>query len=64
MAAAATPSPRLSRAYSFGFRTGELTNILPHSTHAALDRGVINPHAGHILCEAYPAIAGFSRRIL
>jgi hypothetical protein len=29
-----------------------------------LDRGVINPHAGHILCAAYPAAAGFSRSIL
>jgi hypothetical protein len=26
--------------------------------HAAFDRGVIKPHAGHILCAAYPAICG------
>jgi hypothetical protein len=31
-------------------------NIFPHSRQAALDRGVINPQAGHILCDAYPAI--------
>jgi hypothetical protein len=28
-----------------------------------LDRGVINPHSGHILCDAYPAATGFSRNL-
>jgi hypothetical protein len=29
---------------------------------AAFARGVINPHAGHIRCDAYPANCGFIRR--
>jgi hypothetical protein len=37
--------------------------VFPHSRHAAFDRGVINPQAGHILCVAYPAICGLNRRI-
>ena len=38
--------------------------LFPHSTQAALDLGVIKPQAGHILCDAYPAICGFTYRIL
>jgi hypothetical protein len=30
----------------------------------ALNRDVINPQEGHILCVPYPAIRGFKRRIL
>jgi hypothetical protein len=36
---------------------------LPHSKQHALDREVINPQNGHILCDPYPAISGFSLRI-
>jgi hypothetical protein len=45
------------------YTTGGPANAFPHSMQAAFDRGVINPHAGHIRCAAYPAICGFSRRI-
>src|SRR6266478_9452244 len=31
---------------------------LPHSRHEFLDRDVINPQNGHILCDAKPAAAG------
>jgi hypothetical protein len=31
---------------------------LPHSRHEALDRDVINPQKGHILCDAKPGAAG------
>jgi hypothetical protein len=31
---------------------------LPHSRHEVLDRGVINPQKGHILCDAKPGAAG------
>src|SRR6266852_4454754 len=30
----------------------------PHSRQELLDRGVINPQKGHILCEAKPGAAG------
>jgi len=36
---------------------------LPHSKQRALNRDVINPQAGHILCDPYPAICGFRLRI-
>jgi len=38
--------------------------VLPHSKQHAFDRDVINPQDGHIVCEPYPAIWGFSLRIL
>jgi hypothetical protein len=47
--------------------TGEYTapvRDLPHSKQHAFNREVINPHDGHILCVPYPAICGFSLRIL
>jgi len=31
---------------------------LPHSRHEVLDRDVINPQKGHILCDAKPGAAG------
>ena len=31
---------------------------LPHSRHEVLDRDVINPQNGHILCDAKPGAAG------
>src|ERR1700688_3296951 len=46
-----------------GLTTGSVMKAFPHSTHAAFDRGVINPHAGHILCAAYPAICGRNHRV-
>jgi hypothetical protein len=30
----------------------------PHSMHEVLDRDVINPQKGHILCDAKPGAAG------
>jgi hypothetical protein len=36
---------------------------LPHSIQLACDRGVINPHDGHILCDPNPAACGFGLRI-
>jgi hypothetical protein len=49
--------------YRTGRTSGSVVKVFPHSTHAAFDRGVIKPHAGHILCVAYPAICGLNRRI-
>jgi hypothetical protein len=49
------------------FSTIEYTSAvrdLPHSKQHAFNREVINPHDGHILCVPYPAICGFSLRIL
>jgi len=37
---------------------------LPHSKQLAFNRDVINPQDGHIVCDPYPAICGFSLRIL
>jgi len=37
---------------------------LPHSMQLALNRDVINPHDGHILCGPNPAACGLSLRIL
>ena len=37
---------------------------LPHSKQHVLNRDVINPHDGHILCVPYPAIWGFTLLIL
>src|SRR5580765_3597503 len=37
---------------------------LPHSIQLALNRDVINPHDGHILCGPNPADCGLSLRIL
>src|ERR1700693_3985580 len=37
---------------------------LPHSKQHSFNRDVINPQDGHILCVPYPAIRGFSLRIL
>ena len=37
---------------------------LPHSKQHAFNRDVINPQHGHILCDPYPAICGFSLCIL
>jgi len=31
---------------------------LPHSRHEVLDRDVINPQKGHILCDAKPGAVG------
>jgi len=31
---------------------------LPHSRHEFLDRDVINPQKGHILCDAKPGACG------
>ena len=45
----------------FAFRCYK--NDLPHSKQRALNRDVINPHDGHILCDLNPAICGFSLRI-
>jgi len=36
----------------------------PHSKQHASSRDVINPQDGHIVCDPYPAIRGFSLRIL
>jgi hypothetical protein len=36
---------------------------LPHSKQHGFNREVINPQDGHILCDPYPAIRGFSLRI-
>jgi len=33
---------------------------LPHSRQDELDRGVISPQNGHILCDAYPRTGGAS----
>jgi len=45
-------------------RRGHWLKDLPHSKHDAFNRDVINPQDGHILCVPYPAICGFSLRIL
>jgi hypothetical protein len=37
---------------------------LPHSKQHGLNREVINPHDGHIVCVPYPAIRGFGLRVL
>ena len=37
---------------------------MPHSKQHALNRDVINPQDGHILCDRYPAIRGCGLRIL
>ena len=37
---------------------------LPHSRQHGFNRDVINPQDGHILCDPYPAIRGFSFCIL
>src|SRR5208282_1784938 len=37
---------------------------LPHSRQHGFNRDVINPQDGHILCDPYPAIRGFSLCIL
>jgi hypothetical protein len=36
----------------------------PHSKQQVLNRDVIKPQEGHILCDLIPAICGFSLRIL
>jgi|ERR1700732_1230699 hypothetical protein len=36
---------------------------LPHSRQHVLNRDVIKPQDGHILCDLIPAICGFSLRI-
>ena len=49
------------------FSTVEYTTpvrALPHSKQHVLNRDVINPHDGHILCVPYPAICGFTLLIL
>jgi hypothetical protein len=37
---------------------------LPHSKQHAFNRDVINPQDGHILCDPYPGMCGFSLCIL
>jgi hypothetical protein len=41
-----------------------LVRDLPHSKQHGFNRDVINPQDGHILCDPYPAILGFSLRIV
>ena len=46
----------LSLSYLSCHRAG--ASDLPHSRHEVLDRDVINPQKGHILCDAKPGAAG------
>ena len=39
------------------------TLATPHSRQRGLSRDVINPQAGHILCERNPVLSGFILRI-
>ena len=58
------PSARATRVHFSTIEYTPAVRDLPHSKQHAFNREVINPHDGHILCVPYPAICGFSLRIL
>jgi hypothetical protein len=47
----------------FGIEYTTAVKGLPHSIQLAFNRGVINPHDGHILCDPNRAACGFGWRI-
>jgi hypothetical protein len=57
------PEQRGAVLYFFEIEYTTAVRGLPHSRHLALNREVINPHDGHILCDPDLATSGFALRI-